>query len=151
MQVKQCTVIVYSDPASERRNQYARAREDNAARHMQRRERSQPAGYPQHIMIHLSDLETSDSTRQSLKDPGMLNQHKKVHTQPTSLSYPTRTDNYIQAASPGRACTCQSRTDAWRLRLHSHRCKTKTHQNPIRPNELMSINISWTLNLCSKF
>ena len=62
---------------------------------MQRRERSQPPGYPQH-MIHLSDLETSDSTRQSLKDPGMLTQHKKVHTQPTSLSYPTRTDNYRQ-------------------------------------------------------
>ena len=55
---------VYSDPASENRNRYARAK-DQQTRHAQRRER-QDQQDRERQMVHLSDLETSDSTRISI-------------------------------------------------------------------------------------
>ena len=55
---------VYSDPASENRNRYARAK-DQQSRHAQRRERHEQEDRERQ-MIHLSDLETSDSTRMSI-------------------------------------------------------------------------------------
>ena len=57
---------VYSDPASENCNRYATAREQ-PTRHEQRRQRTDHEGSARHL-IHLSDLETLDSTRPSV-DP----------------------------------------------------------------------------------
>ena len=73
---------VYSDPTSEKRNKYARAREEHAARSEQRRECLQPVGYSFNpsLMTHLSDLETSDSTRCSSRSPTIPHQHRTQST-----------------------------------------------------------------------
>ena len=73
---------VYSEPALEKRNKYARAHEEHAACSEQRRERLQPVGYSFNpsLMTHLSDLETSDSTRRSSRNPTIPDQHRTQST-----------------------------------------------------------------------
>ena len=63
---------MYSDPASENRNRYARAKEE-PSRHALRRERRDHADRERHL-IHLSDLETSDSTRLSIDRKALQDQ-----------------------------------------------------------------------------
>ena len=75
---------VYSDPASENRNRYAKAREQ-PTRHAQRRERPEYRDHGRHL-FHLSDLETSDSTRPSL-DPRALQDQARSRMPPTTSSH----------------------------------------------------------------
>ena len=63
---------VYSDPASENRNRYARAKNE-PSKHTLRRERHDQADRARHL-IHLSDLETSDSTRLSIDRKALQDQ-----------------------------------------------------------------------------
>ena len=63
---------VYSDPASENRNRYARAKNE-PSKHTLRRERRDQADRARHL-IHLSDMETSDSTRLSIDRKALQDQ-----------------------------------------------------------------------------